>query len=120
MGSEELKRVQELRELLRRCWAKAEECVTLADDIGYMACKFFPVSRIATECLEEENVEKNEDILKADNCRRTLEHLFKMMKANWAEFNLATHGLGPYVLKTTCVLIDSCLAEKLKLLKIDK
>ncbi|CAL8310386.1 unnamed protein product [Boreogadus saida] len=78
-----------------------QECVTLADDIGYMACKFFPVSRIATECLEEENVEKNEDILKADNCRRTLEHLFKMMKANWAEFNLATHGLGPYVLKTT-------------------
>jgi hypothetical protein len=42
------------------------------------------------------------------------------MKANWAEFNLATHGLGPYVLETTCVLIDSCLAEKLKLLKIDK
>ncbi|CAL8347760.1 unnamed protein product [Gadus morhua 'NCC'] len=52
--------------------------------------------------------------------RRNLEHLFKKMKANWAEFNLATHGLGPYVLETTCVLIDSCLAEKLKLLKIDK
>ncbi|CAL8342997.1 unnamed protein product, partial [Arctogadus glacialis] len=33
------------------------ECVTLAD-IGYMACKFLQVSRIATECLEEENVEK--------------------------------------------------------------
>ena len=41
----------------------------LADDIGYIACKFLPVSRIATECLEEENVEKNVDILKADNCR---------------------------------------------------
>jgi hypothetical protein len=31
-------------------------------DIGYMACRYLPVSRIAKESLEE-NVEKNEAIL---------------------------------------------------------
>lgn len=42
------------------------------------------------------------------------------LETNWKTFDLATHGLGPAVIKGTFALIDACLKEKMKALKKSK
>lgn len=39
------------------------------------------------------------------------------LEKNWKTFDLATHGLGPAVIKGTFSIIDACLKEKMTALK---
>lgn len=44
-------------------------------------------------------------------CRQTLTRIKTAMEANWSNYNLAMHGLGPEMLKGAFALIDACLVE---------
>ncbi|XP_035990407.1 uncharacterized protein LOC118562251 isoform X3 [Fundulus heteroclitus] len=96
-----------------------EECVTLSEDLNYLAAKFLPITKISQTCLEEGDG-LHEAIAKTENCRKTLGHLLTTMEANWQDYGLATHGLGPQMLKGTFALIDTCLAKKIEILKTQK
>lgn len=50
-------------------------------------------------------------------CRTTLKAVQNALEANWETYDLATHGLGPAVIKGAFSLIDSCLKEKMRTLK---
>ncbi|XP_036001504.1 uncharacterized protein LOC118565344 isoform X2 [Fundulus heteroclitus] len=89
-----------------------EECVTLSEDLNFLAAKFLPITKISQTCLEEGDG-LHEAIAKTENCRKTLGHLLTTMEANWQNYGLATHGLGPQMLKGTFALIDTYLAKKI-------
>ncbi|XP_073729934.1 uncharacterized protein [Misgurnus anguillicaudatus] len=67
----------------------------------------------STECeqtlFEVESVLRLPDGTKAK--RQTLTRIKTAMEANWSDYNLATHGLGPEILKGAFSLIDACLVE---------
>ncbi|XP_073729931.1 uncharacterized protein [Misgurnus anguillicaudatus] len=85
-----------------------EECLALAEDLNYMGFKYLPIQKIGQACLEEDHLEA---IVKAQHCRQTLTRIKTAMEANWSDYNLATHGLGPEILKGAFSLIDACLVE---------
>ncbi|XP_026126272.1 uncharacterized protein LOC113107779 [Carassius auratus] len=86
-----------------------EECLALAEDVNYMGFKYLPIQKIGQACLEED--QHLEAIVKAQHCRQTLTRIKTAMEANWSYYNLATHGLGPEMLKGAFSLIDACLVE---------
>ena len=49
--------------------------------------------------------------------RKTLGELKTAIEANWATYDLATHGLGPQVLTGTFDLLDACLASTVESLE---
>ncbi|XP_026056936.1 uncharacterized protein LOC113042352 [Carassius auratus] len=92
-----------------------DECRDLAGDIMYLATKFIPQKKVAEALLEEGNV--NEAMFKTEDCRKTMKALQEALENNWETFGLATHGLGPAVIKGTFTIIDACLKEKIRALK---
>ncbi|KAL0969911.1 hypothetical protein UPYG_G00234420 [Umbra pygmaea] len=84
------------------------ECLALADDVNYMGFKYLPIQDIGQACLEEDHLEA---IVKAQHCRQTLTKMKTAMEAKWSKYNIATHGLGPELLKGAFALSDACLAE---------
>ncbi|XP_016115152.1 uncharacterized protein [Sinocyclocheilus grahami] len=92
-----------------------DECSDLAGDIMYLATKFIPQKKVAEGLLEEGNV--NEAMFKTEDCRKTMNALQDALESNWETFDLATHGLGPAVIKGTFALVDACLKEKMRALK---
>ncbi|XP_049341842.1 uncharacterized protein LOC103040397 isoform X2 [Astyanax mexicanus] len=92
-----------------------DECRDLADDITYLAAKFIPQKKVGQALLEDGNV--HEGMAKTEDCRKTLKAVEKALETNWHTFDLATHGLGPAVIKGTFELIDACLKEKIKALQ---
>ncbi|XP_073774433.1 uncharacterized protein isoform X2 [Danio rerio] len=92
-----------------------DECSDLADDLMYLAAKTIPQKRVAQALPEEGNV--HAALARTEDCMKTLKAVENDLEAHWETFNLATHGLGPAVIKGTISLIDSCLKEKMKALK---
>ncbi|XP_049329401.1 uncharacterized protein LOC125794041 [Astyanax mexicanus] len=77
--------------------------------------KFIPQKKVGQALLEDGNV--HEGMAKTEDCRKTLKAVEKALETNWHTFDLATHGLGPAVIKGTFELIDACLKEKMKALQ---
>ncbi|KAL2092965.1 hypothetical protein ACEWY4_010277 [Coilia grayii] len=85
-----------------------QECLALAHDVNYMGFKYLPIQEIGQACVEED--QRLEAIVKAKNCRQTLTKLKTAMEASWSNYNIATHGLGPEMLKGAFAIF-ACLAE---------
>ncbi|KAF4114011.1 hypothetical protein G5714_004234 [Onychostoma macrolepis] len=81
----------------------------------YLAAKFIPQKTVAQDLLEEGTV--HTALARTEDCRKTLRAVKNALEAHWEPFDLATHGLGPAVIKGTFSLIDACLKEKMKALK---
>ncbi|XP_036421581.1 uncharacterized protein LOC118804846 isoform X3 [Colossoma macropomum] len=92
-----------------------DECNDLAGDIMYLAAKFIPQKRVGQALMEDGNV--HAAMAKTEDCRKTLKAVKNALETNWETFDLATHGLGPAVIKGTFALIDACLNEKMRVLK---
>ncbi|XP_073714930.1 uncharacterized protein [Misgurnus anguillicaudatus] len=92
-----------------------DECSDLAGDLTYLAAKFIPQKKVAQALLEEGNL--HTAMAKTEECRKTLKAVQNALESNWETYDLATHGLGPAVIKGTFSLIDSCLKEKMRALK---
>ncbi|XP_067309063.1 uncharacterized protein [Pseudorasbora parva] len=92
-----------------------DECSDLAGDIMHLATKFIPQKKVGEALLEEGNV--HAAMAKTEDCRKTMKDLKHALEKNWKTFDLATHGLGPAVIKGTFSIIDACLKEKMKALK---
>nr|XP_055041849.1 uncharacterized protein LOC129429302 isoform X1 [Misgurnus anguillicaudatus]XP_055046709.1 uncharacterized protein LOC129432363 isoform X1 [Misgurnus anguillicaudatus] len=92
-----------------------DECSDLAGDLTYLAAKFIPQKKVAQALLEEGNL--HTAMAKTEDCRKTLKAVQNALESNWETYDLATHGLGPAVIKGTFSLIDSCLKEKMRALK---
>ncbi|KAJ7998371.1 hypothetical protein DPEC_G00222000 [Dallia pectoralis] len=92
-----------------------DECRDLAGDLMYLATKFIPQKRVGQAMLEEGDVHAT--MAKTEDCRKTLQAVKDALESNWETFDLATHGLGPAVIKGTFSLIDACLKEKMRALK---
>ncbi|XP_073729759.1 uncharacterized protein [Misgurnus anguillicaudatus] len=93
-----------------------DECSDLAGDLTYLAAKFIPQKKVAQALLEEGNL--HTAMAKTEDCRKTLKAVQNALESNWETYDLATHGLGPAVIKGTFSLIDSCLKEKMRALKL--
>ncbi|KAK7130330.1 hypothetical protein R3I94_008874 [Phoxinus phoxinus] len=81
----------------------------------YLATKFIPQKKVGQAMLEEGNVHVT--MAKTEDCRKTLKAVKDALETIWETFDLATHGLGPAVIKGTFSLIDACLKEKMRALK---
>ncbi|KAF1392465.1 hypothetical protein PFLUV_G00028190 [Perca fluviatilis] len=70
---------------------------------------------LGQESVESAEGEQVESILRlpdGDKAKRqTLTKIKTAMEANWSNYNITTHGIGPEMLKGPFALIDACLAE---------
>ncbi|KAL7878851.1 hypothetical protein AOLI_G00098250 [Acnodon oligacanthus] len=81
----------------------------------YLAAKFIPQKRVGQALTKDDDVYAAME--KIAECRKTLKAVKNSLETNWQTFDLATHGLGPAVIKGTLALNDTCLNEKMRALK---